>query len=73
MSFYAEFTKKNSFLSFQSPIFHSKIHKRRGTFFERRVTHEKERTLRGEVHVKQTGTNNWGRGQKLEISSERTF
>ena len=28
--------KNNSFLSFHWPIFHSKIHKRRGTFFERR-------------------------------------
>ena len=55
--------KKNSFLSFHSPIVRSKIHKRHGYLFEKvggGVTHLSKRTLREEC-------------QKLEISSERTF
>ena len=69
-------SKNNSFLSFQSPIFHSKINNFRETFFERVLTYQSERTFRGRgawVHVKRPWTNKGRLGQKFEILSKNTF
>ena len=68
----------NSLLSFHSPIFHSKIHKRRRTLFQRRefggrMVNSLKRTYVEGVHVKRTGTNKGGEGQILEVLSKRTL
>ena len=77
MTFYAEFTKKLILFSLFIPRL----------FFEIRVISVAEPFLRRGRNslkrtyaeggrgggVKRTGTNKGGRGQKLEISSERTF
>ena len=61
------YKKNNSFLSFHPPIFHSKIHERRGIFLRRGVTHQSKHMLReGGLHVKRIGTNKRGRGSEIE-------
>ena len=55
------FKKNNYFLSSHSPIFHLKIHKGRGTFFERRGNSLKQACVEG-VHIKRTrgeGVKHW--------------
>ena len=61
------YKKFNSFLSFHSPVFYSKIHKRRGKFFERGegVNSLKRTYVEKEVHVKRTETNKGEGGAKI--------
>ena len=71
---YVEFTKNKFFLSFHSPIFHSKTYKHLGTFFEREWGNSLKRTyVEGEgLHIKWTERNKeGGAGQKLEVSSDK--
>ena len=79
-------SQKKSFFSLFSPpsphlhpdfLFEISVISGRGNFFERAGGNSLKRTYvegGGEVHVKRTGTNKGlGGGQKLEVSSERTF
>ena len=68
------YKKINSFLSFHSPIFHPKIRKRRGTFWEEEQLTKTNVCWGGQgVHVKQQGRTRGKGGSKLEVSSERIF
>ena len=75
LSFFMLILQKNdSFLSFHSPIFHSKIHKHSGTFSERgwgkslKWTYVEEG---GGLHVKWTGMNKGGADQKFLIKIKK--
>ena len=72
---YVRFNKKNnSFLSFHSPIFHSKIMNVVETFFETRGNSVKRTYVDGGRTCKKEQGQTMGEGgQKLKISSERTF
>ena len=63
--------QKNSFHFFHFPIFHSKIHKRSETFFERGILLKGWGEGSG-VHVKRTRTKKPGRRSKIG-SFERTY
>lgn len=56
--------KMFSFLSFLPPIFHFKIHKRCGTFFERGFNSLKQTDVVG-TYKKNRGVQ-WGRASKIE-------
>ena len=62
--------KINYFLSFHSPILHSKIHERRGTFFERRGGNSLKCT-----YVERKGTCKTSRDTNMEggVSKIRNF
>ena len=67
------FKRISSFLSFHSPIFHLKIHKRCGTFFEKMggggvLTHESRRTLRGGWGTHKTNIDKQGGIRNLKLN-----
>ena len=65
--------KMFSFLSFLPPIFHFKIHKRCGTFFERERVNSLKRTYFEGGGTCKTNKGGGTGGQKLEILSEVLF